>query len=78
MRLIDADDYCENICRCNKEGCDKGKCPIHNAPTAYDLDKVMEQLEENQEIKFYFDGRPPKQTISYEKAIEIVKAGGAE
>ena len=33
MRLIDADSYCENICRCNKERCDKGKCPIHNAPT---------------------------------------------
>lgn len=33
MRLIDVDNYCEHICRCNKEKCDKGKCPIHNAPT---------------------------------------------
>lgn len=33
MRLIDVENYCEHICRCNKEKCDKGKCPIHNAPT---------------------------------------------
>lgn len=32
-RLIDADNYCENICKCNREKCDKEKCPIHNAPT---------------------------------------------
>lgn len=32
-KLIDAVHYCENICKCNREHCDKSKCPILNAPT---------------------------------------------
>lgn len=36
------------------------------------FEKIKERLEENQEITFYFDGRPPKQVISYDTAIEIV------
>ena len=45
MRLIDVDLYCATICKCNRRECDKAKCPIHNAPTAYDVDKVVEELE---------------------------------
>ena len=44
MRLIDVDLYCATICKCNRRECDKAKCPIHNAPTAYDVDKVVEEL----------------------------------
>lgn len=51
---------------------------INEQPTAYDVEKVMDQLEENQTIKFHFTGEPPTQTIDYETAIDIVKRGGVE
>ena len=87
MRLIDADNYCENICRCNKDGCDKGKCPIHNAPTAYNVDKVVAKLEDEKGIAFLTlanTGDKVKDVVYDEvmvylnTAIELVKAGGAE
>lgn len=77
MRLIDVDVYCATICRCNRRECDKAKCPIHNAPTAYSIDKVVEELEKiqdkavsvkNEDISIYATGMMGK-------AIEIVKAG---
>lgn len=80
-RLIDVDNYCNTICNCNRRECDKEKCPIHTAPTAYDVDKVVEQLEDSKCIK-------PGQQMDDEadvahdygiyKAIEIVKAGGID
>ena len=51
---------------------------IMNQKVAYDVEKVMNQLEENQTIKFHFTGEPPTQTIDYETAIDIVKRGGVE
>ena len=33
-KYIDVQDYCENICRCAKDKCDKNKCPIWTAPAA--------------------------------------------
>lgn len=48
---------------------------IDDIPTAYDLDGVLEQLEENQEIKFHFNGAKTEQMIKLSKAIEIVKGG---
>lgn len=51
---------------------------LNHAPTAYDVEKVMDQLEENQTIKFHFTGEKPTQTIDYETAIDIVKRGGVE
>lgn len=81
MRLIDVDLYCATICKCNRRECDKAKCPIHNAPTAYDIDKVVEELEierktaNNTYNSFNMDvdlGR----VFGLEKAIEIVKQGG--
>ena len=71
MRLIDADNYCKNLCKCNSTECDKAKCPILNAPVAYDPDKVVEQLENDE--KHTFDG-----CINKMYAIEIVKGGGVD
>lgn len=31
---IDRENYCKTICRCDREYCDKEKCPIWNAPAA--------------------------------------------
>ena len=88
MRLIDVDVYCATICKCNSRECDRAKCPIHNAPTAYDIDKVVAELEkeksihtENYNISLYKDYPEIKQRYKQvcgviDKAIEIVKQGG--
>ena len=51
------------------------------APTAYDVDKVVEQLEDygNEEM-CYYKNTPYEKCIEecVHKAIEIVKRGGAE
>ena len=78
MRLIDVDLYCATICKCNRRECDKAKCPIHNAPTAYDVDKVVEELESFSKLA---EDRWTNGTSKYAyqehkcwvKAIEIVK-----
>lgn len=31
---IDRENYCKTICRCDRDYCDKGKCPILTAPSA--------------------------------------------
>lgn len=53
---------------------------VNDEPTAYDPDKVVEQLEN--ERKFWenaYDSNLGKEKArSYEHAIEIVKAGGAD
>ena len=89
MRLIDADLYCATICKCNRRACDRAKCPIHNAPTAYDIDKVVEELGDrvneannNCLCEMHENGH----TLDFEnengrikglkEAIEIVKQGG--
>ena len=85
MRLIDVDVYCATICRCNRRACDRAKCPIHNAPTAYDIDKVVEELEEwsfeakilvpnNNELGEY-EEEVKRKIICTQNAIEIVKHG---
>lgn len=76
MRLIDADVYCATICRCNMRACDRAKCPIHNAPTAYSVDKVIKELRRGSGNGYRdVDGDYVPQMIDTEKAIEIVKHG---
>lgn len=54
-------------------------CLINEQPTVYDVDKVVEQLEN--ERKFWenaYDSNLGKEKArSYEHAIEIVKKGGS-
>lgn len=54
---------------------------LEEYPTAYDVDKVVEQLEDygNEECAYY-ENTPYKNVIveCIGKAIEIVKAGGAD
>lgn len=85
MRLIDVDVYCATICRCNRRECDKAKCPIHNAPTAYSVDKVVEELgqkkEEVQRMRNTCVALSDLEVcdienVTYERAIEIVKQVG--
>ena len=76
MRLIDVDLYCATICKCNRRACDKAKCPIHNAPTAYSVDKVVEELEADSSVKLYGSQNSDNYMIPVKRAIEIVKQGG--
>lgn len=43
---IDREKYCAEVCRCNKEKCDKSKCPVWNAPAA-DVAPVVHAKWEN-------------------------------
>lgn len=83
MRLIDADLLKQN-CKITGEFNNNFQCVdlitlgavIDNQPTAYDADKVVEQLEN------YIEDAKSKGDYSYIKpfqmAIEIVKAGGVD
>ena len=90
MRLIDADLLKENIIKClkplesEKEMIDSDVAllstlmEIDGQPTAFDLDKVVEQLKTKktrtaalQKASEYFEG----ETDAFEVAIKIVKDG---
>ena len=81
MRLIDAEKLKENAGRdfCYPEAFKK---MVDEQPTAYDLDKVIEDLEELRDGNYDFDCCPYKEThISCDKchmirAIEVVRRGG--
>ena len=100
MRLIDADMLVKN-CKCTGKFEDNFKCVslsdlrrvIGKQPTAYDVDKVVEQIvsikekeqgactDEQCGLCDYFndcwDGEMCDK-LALDKAIEIVKAGGIE
>lgn len=82
MRLIDADVLIEGRVE-NDPVVIAAKC----APTAYDPDKVVEQLEElkslvpvNRLLDDIINEKPKElgMLIAYRKAIEIVKGGGVD
>ena len=47
-------------------------------PIAYDVDKVLEQLEEERNLMYRADGSlmSERRLIEIDKAVEIVKSGG--
>ena len=67
------DNYCNALCPKLQKGEYCNNCIVkawlNNQPTAYDMDKVVEQLENDE--KHTFDG-----CINKRYAIEIVKGGG--
>ena len=74
MRLIDAEKLIEEFSGTGKFDAVEVRSRISYAPTAYDLNKVVEQLEA--EKGTYFDGLPCDGTkITVNAAIEIVKSG---
>lgn len=94
MRLIDADLF-ENEIKAVAQGQATSLMPdmvelsvetivetLDEVPTAYDVDKVVEQLKN--EKKFWNDANAHNKEIgeqkarSYEHAIEIVKGGGID
>ena len=86
MRLIDVTDLekfiQENVCAIGNDHLllvagDDGRW--HEAlplvKTAYDLDKVVEQLKTDSSVKLYGSGNSNNYLIPLEKVIEIVKRG---
>lgn len=67
------ENYCNALCPKLQKGEYCNNCIVkawlNNQPTAYDMDKVVEQLENDE--KHTFDG-----CINKRYAIEIVKGGG--
>lgn len=74
MRLIDAEKLIEEFSGTGNFDAVEVRSRIAYTPTAYDLNKVVEQLEA--EKGTYFDGLPCAGTkITVNAAIEIVKSG---
>lgn len=89
MRLIDADKLIELTQKDMKYAFDNGFLDmaferehlikvIRNQPTAFDMEKVVEQLEglSNAEADYYYSRS--NDVIDREDAIDIVKKGGVE
>ena len=86
-RLIDADALIDGLkeCKNNKGLIEKLVSSfvfevvipyVEQQPTAYDVDKVVEQLEEKADEAH--NGYNPVVAFTIKNAIEIVKAGGTD
>lgn len=83
MRLIDADALKKNL---KSVTLSNGTLLNTNTvlllldkyPTAYDVDKVVEQLKTDSLVKLYGSGNSDNYLIPVKRAIEIVKAGGID
>ena len=49
---------------------------FENSRQAYDVDKVVEELETDSSVKLYGSGNSDNYLIPIKRAIEIVKQGG--
>ena len=80
MRLIDADNLQFNGRNYNKRQMNAILDFVDAQPTAYDPDKVVEQLENERKFweNAYNRNLGKEKARSYERAIEIVKGGGVE
>ncbi len=80
MMLIDADRLINDIQNKWKEDdfipVDRFIDIVKYQPTAYDLEKIVEQIKKATDEHGLVDYINKKQVISKEQAIEIVKAGG--
>lgn len=75
MRLIDADKLLEYITSEDNRRADSMQWDRYaeltaNQPTAYDVDKILKQLEDLQDISGW-------DLLTVQHCLEIVKAGGA-
>ena len=74
MRLIDADKLLNKIdaYMCGSQDVMFVKELIKEQPTAFDVDKVVEQLKKE---SYYIDIETDREVVNLNEAIEIVKAG---
>lgn len=84
MRLIDADKLKKDILLQNILGepiqkiIDRYIHIVDNQPTAFDVDKVVEQLENRSALARPVGWSKAYEIIMLKDAIEIVKGGGVE
>ena len=84
MRLIDADDFIKKFryAKANTEEenimCATVRRMVKEQPTAFDVEKVIEQLNELLEEKTSDGGEDWYTAECLAKAIEIVKRGGRD
>lgn len=84
MRLIDADTFKSQIAGMaisNNYPANKANalCELIDAqPTAYDPDKVVEQLEKVAFERYGNDGMGGEMVVNMDDVIEIVKGGGVD
>lgn len=78
MRLIDAGLLLNNLSGRleSMKDYDAIKDVINNMPTAYDVDKVVEQLRDRSTLSRPVGWSKSYEIITLDDAIEIVKAGG--
>lgn len=85
MRLIDADAFEKSVMFGDAEDMQDVIYALRDYPITYDIDKVVERLEElksqvpvNRILDDIIKDKPKElgQLIAYDKAISIVKAGG--
>ena len=83
MRLIDADKLIEELTikAVSKDAhiisiANAVVNLVNNQPTAYSVDKVVEELEIDSSVKLYGSGNSDNYLIPVKSAIEIVKQGG--
>ena len=89
MRLIDAEnfskvmrDYFADMITHHKYNVDCVDCNadlqhlLDEQPTAYDVDKVVEELKTDSSVKLYGSRNSDNYMIPVNRAIEIVKKGG--
>ena len=84
MRLIDADEFMENLIYCDglgRRGLEAVLKTLKEQPTAYDISKVVEELEEN---KQWYETHGCNVDLNVgvisatNHAIDVVRKGGAE
>lgn len=82
MRLIDADAFIEYVNRRYDLCSDELRMMVDEQPTAYDIEKVVEQLEDMKLVRVeqcYGDYEIEVMTNNnFVDAIDIVKRGGVE
>ena len=72
MRLVDVDKLIETLNKLEIPFYADINNAIISQPTAFDVDKVVEQLEKE---SYYIDIETDREVVNLNEAIEIVKAG---
>ena len=73
MRLIDVDKLFKTLNKLEIPFYADINNAINSQPTAYNVDKVVEQLEEK---SYYIDIETDREVVNLNEAIEIIRGGG--
>ncbi len=77
-RLIDADAFEKSVMFGDAEDMQDVIYALREFPTAYDLDKVVEQLEKVAFERYENDGMGGERVVNLDDVIEIVRGGGVD